>query len=43
LKTRRHSGKPYEDLDSTVVIVIFYSLNDVIIVQRFTMIAEFEQ
>ena len=31
------------DLDSTVVIVIFYWLNDVIIFQRFTRVAEFEQ
>ena len=36
--------KAYEDLDSTVVtIVISYWLNDRIIVQRFTMVAEFEQ
>ena len=43
LKTHRHSGKAYIYLDSTVVIVIFYRLNDIIIVQRFHIVAEFEQ
>ena len=28
LKTHRLSGKAYKDLDSTIVIVIFYGLND---------------
>jgi len=37
------SGKAYEDFDSTVVIVIFYLLNHMIIFQRCTMAAEFEE
>jgi len=40
LKTCRHLGKA--DLDFTVVIVIFYHLNNNS-VGRFTMVAEFEQ
>ena len=43
LKTHRHPGETYEDLESSVVIVIFYWLNSIIIVQRFTMAAEFDQ
>ena len=43
MKTHRLSGKAYEDLKSIVVIVIFYWLNDVIIVQRFIMVAELKQ
>jgi len=43
MKTHRNPGKAYEDLDSTIEILIFYSLNDIITVQRFTMVAEFEQ
>jgi len=42
LKTHRLSGKPYKDLDSTIVIIIFYLLNDIIVVLIFTMVAEFE-
>ena len=30
------------DLDSTIVMVIFYLLNDIIVVLIFTMVAEFE-
>jgi len=41
LKTHRLSGKVYKDLDSTIVIVIFYLLNDIIVL-IFTMVAEFE-
>ena len=37
------SGKAYEDLESTIVIVIFCWLNDIIICQRFTTVAEFEE
>jgi len=42
LKTHRLSGKAYKDLDSTIVIVILYLLNDIIVVLIFTMVAEFE-
>jgi len=35
--------KAYEDLDSTIVILIFYWLNGIIIFQRFTMVAEFQE
>jgi len=42
LKTHRFSGKAYKDLNSTIVIVIFYRLNNIIIFQGFTMVAEFE-
>ena len=42
LITHRLSGKAYEDLDSNIVIVIFYLLNDIIVVLLFTMVAEFE-
>ena len=43
LKTHRLSGKAYKDFDSTIVIVIFYRLNGIIIFQRFTVVAEFEE
>ena len=42
MKTHRLSGKAYKDLDSTIAIVIFYLLNDIIVVLIFTMVAEFE-
>jgi len=42
LKTHRLSGKAYKDFNSTIVIVIFYLLNGIMVVLIFTMVAEFE-